>query len=241
MRFPGALAPARLLRRYKRFLADAELADGELITAHCANPGAMEGLAEPGRKIWLSKSSDPKRKLAYGWELVELDRDTGGAAVLVGINTSRPNRLAEEAITAGAIPELAGYSSVRREVNYGRNSRIDLLLGNDNGERCYVEVKNAHLMRQRGLAEFPDTTTARGTRHLGELSQMVAAGHRAVMLFVVQRDDARAFAIAADKDPDYAHAFRAARSAGVEMLVRGCQLTLQGIDIGPPIKLLDNP
>jgi sugar fermentation stimulation protein A len=242
MRFAEALVPARLLRRYKRFLADVELVDGQTVTAHCANPGAMEGLADAGLTVWLSRSRDPKRKLAWSWELVELDRNTDdGPPVLVGINTARPNRLAEEAIAAGVIPELAGYTSIRREVAYGRASRVDLLLANNTGERCYVEVKNAHLMRRPGLAEFPDTRTERGTRHLGELARMVAEGHRAVMLFVVQRGDASTFAIAADKDADYARAFIAARRDGVEAVVRSCHLTLEGIDIGPSIKLLDKP
>jgi len=233
MRFPTPLIEARLIRRYKRFLADVEMAGGEIVTVHCANPGAMTGLAAPGSRVFLSRSANPKRKLPLSWELVEAD---GG---LVGINTAHPNRLAEEAIRAGAIPELAGYPEAAREVRYGRNSRVDLLLTGPGRPDTYVEVKNAHLMREPGLAEFPDSVTARGAKHLAELAAMVAVGHRAMMLFVVQRSDARSFAVARDIDPAYGKAFDLARAGGVEMLAWRCDLSVDEIAVAAPVPVVD--
>ena len=228
MRFPRPLVRAVLLRRYKRFLADVRLMDGVETTAHCANPGAMLGVAAAGAEVWLLPSADPRRSLAWSWELVRV----GGH--LVGINTGRPNALAEEAIAAGRIPALAGYATRRREVAYGRQSRIDLLLASPGRPICYVEVKNVHL-RRGAWAEFPDCVTARGARHLAELSAMVAAGHRAVMLYVVQRGDCAGFRIAGDLDPVYDMAFRDARAAGVEALCYTCDVRLDGIEIDRPL------
>jgi sugar fermentation stimulation protein A len=229
MRLPLPLIEGRLVRRYKRFLADVELAGGEIVTVHCANPGAMTGLAEPGMKVFLSRSANLKRKMPLSWELVEAD---GG---LVGINTAHPNRLAEEAIRAGAIPELDGYAALAREVRYGRQSRVDFVLTDPDRGAAYVEVKNVQLLRQPGLAEFPDSVTARGARHLDELSAMVAAGHRAVMLFLVQRNDTTRFALARDIDPAYGAAFDRARNAGVEMLAYACEVTPDAITVGAAI------
>src|SRR5262249_36656814 len=204
MRFPTPLLPATLVKRYKRFLADVVLPSGETVTVHCANPGSMIGLATAGARVWLSKSNNPNRKLAHSWELIEVDFGTGPE--LVGSNTAHPNALAAEAIAAGAIPELAGYGTIRREVRYGENSRVDFLLEDAARPPCYVEIKNVHLMRQPGLAEFPDAVTKRGAKHLGELADMVAAGHRAVMLFLIQISSARRFKLARDIHPPYAPA-----------------------------------
>jgi sugar fermentation stimulation protein A len=232
MRFPSPLVEARLLRRYKRFLADVEMADGEFVTVHCANPGTMLGLAEPGMRILLSKSPSTTRKLAWSWELVEAD------GALVGINTSHPNGLVAEAVAANAIPELAGYDRLRREVRYGVNSRIDILLSGDGRPATYVEIKNIHLSRTKGLAEFPDCVTARGAKHLRELSAMVAAGHRAVMVYLVQRSDTREFALARDIDAAYAAAFDLARDAGVEMLAYDCRVSAREIAVNRRIPVL---
>jgi sugar fermentation stimulation protein A len=229
MRFKTALIPAELKLRYKRFLADVVLADGTALTAHVANPGAMTGLAAPGSKVWLSKSDDPTRKLAYSWELVEVD--FGDGVELVGVNTAHPNRLAEEAIAAGAIAEIAGYERCRREVKYGAKSRVDFLLESTVKPSCFVEVKNVHLMRERRLAEFPDAVTARGARHLDELAAQVAVGQRAVMLFVIQIGSATRFRLARDIDPAYGAAFDRARLAGVEAYAYRCRLTGTGIEI----------
>lgn len=233
MRFPSPLVEGRLIRRYKRFMADVELAGGEIVTAHVANPGAMTGLADPGMRVFLSPSANPARKLAWSWELVEAN------GALVGINTAHPNGIVAAAIAAGAIPELAGYDGLRREVPYGRNSRIDILLSGSGRPDAYVEVKNVHLSRRRGLAEFPDSVTARGTKHLAELGDMVGAGHRAAMLYLVQRSDAAAFALARDIDPVYATAFDRARSAGVEMLAYHCDVNIEGVEVLGPLPILD--
>jgi sugar fermentation stimulation protein A len=233
MRFPAPLLPATLVRRYKRFLADVVLPSGETVTVHCANPGSMIGLNVPGARVWLSKSANPSRKLAHSWELIEVD--LGGGAELIGINTSHPNALAAEAIAAGAIPELNGYATVRREVRYGKSSRVDFLLEGPLRPPCYLEIKNVHLMRQAGLAEFPDAVTKRGARHLAELADMVALGHRAVMLYLIQIGSARRFALARDIDPAYGKAFDAARAAGVEAIAYRCGITCDGIEVVEPV------
>ena len=229
MHFPTPLLKGRLIQRYKRFLADVTLADGETVTAHCANPGSMFGVAEPGSEVWLSIAANPARKLKYTWELVRVGRS------LVGINSSVPNALAAEAVENGWIPELAGYESLRREVKYGENSRVDLLLENAGKPPCYVEVKNVHLKRTPRLAEFPDAVTARGTKHLVELGNMVEHGERAVMLYVVQRGDCDRFALAADIDPTYAAALTTALVRGVEALVYRCKITSKGIRVDRPL------
>ncbi|HLH98397.1 MAG TPA: DNA/RNA nuclease SfsA [Xanthobacteraceae bacterium] len=237
MQFAAPLIPATLIRRYKRFLADVELASGEVITVHCANPGAMTGLATAGARVWLSKSPNPKRKLGHSWELVEVD--LGSGSELVGINTSHPNALAAEAIAAGRIPELTGYAQVRREVRYGKNSRVDFLLEGAGRPPCYVEIKNVHLMRQPALAEFPDAVTKRGAKHLAELADMVAAGCRSLMLFLVQIASAERLALARDIDPEYGRAFDSARARGVEMVARRCRLTRAAIEVGDPIAIIE--
>lgn len=230
MIFPARLQPARLIRRYKRFLADVELPGGKVVTVHCPNPGAMTGLDAAGSEVWLSPARSATRKLPYTWELARVGDE------LVGINTAHPNGLVEEAIHAGGITELRGYSRLRREVPYGRNSRIDMLLEQDGRPVCYVEVKNVHLKRT-SRAEFPDCVTARGAKHLEELRDMVAAGHRAVMVYLVQRADCDRFAIAADIDPTYAKGLARAMAAGVEAICYACRISTAAIEVADPLPL----
>ncbi len=231
MEFAAPLVPGRLLRRYKRFLADIELVSGETVTAHCANPGAMLGLNMPGLKVWVEPNDDPKKKLRYGWRLIEFGDHW------VGIDTAVPNRVVGEALRERRIPELADYTAIRPEVRYGANSRIDFLLTGAGLPEAYVEVKNVHLMRQPGLAEFPDSVTRRGAKHLDELAAMAAQGHRAVMLYCVQRTDCDRLALAADLDPGYAAASARARAAGVEAIAWACAISRTGIALDRPVRI----
>ena len=234
MRFPSPLLRGRLIQRYKRFLADVCLDSGETVTATCPNTGSMRGLTESGSVVWLSTSDSPTRKYHHTWEMIE--QDLGAGPTLVGINTAHPNRILTEAIGAGRIAPLAGYPSLRREQRYGRNSRIDILLEDDVAAptarpACYVEIKNVHMMRARGLAEFPDSVTERGTKHLGELAEAAAAGKRAVMVFLIQRSDALSLKLARDVDPAYGVAFDQAICAGVEAIAVRCRLSQDGIEV----------
>lgn len=223
MMFSPPLQSGQLVRRYQRFLADIHLPSGEQITAHCANSGAMLGLTTPGSRVWLSHSAAPNRKYAWTLELVEAD------GTYVGINTSHPNRIVAAALAARQIPELAAYPHIRREAVTGQ-SRLDFLLTGDGLPDCYVEVKNCHL-RRGALLEFPDSVTSRGAKHLRELAALARQGVRAVMLYLGQRNDCDAFAIAGDIDRGYAAAFAEARAAGVEMLCYVCTVSPEAIQI----------
>ncbi|MEL7453086.1 MAG: DNA/RNA nuclease SfsA [Pseudomonadota bacterium] len=216
MQLPS-LVPGILIKRYKRFLADVELTDGSVTTVHCPNPGSMMGLKTAGLPVWLSTSTNPKRKLPMTLELVEAD---GG---LVAIHTGNPNKLAEEGLRNGTIAELSGFDTLRREVPYGANSRVDIVL-ETTGRTTFVEVKNCHLMRSPGLAEFPDSVTTRGAKHLNDLMNERAKGHRAVMLFIIQRTDCTGFATAPDLDPVYHALLYEAAEAGVEILCYDCHI-----------------
>ncbi len=242
MKFPAPLIEGTLVQRYKRFLADVRLASGEVVVAHCANPGSMLSVKDPGSKVWLSPAADPNRKLRYTWELIAVG-DT-----LVGINTGHPNHLVAEAIAEGRIKELTGYPVLKREQKYGKNSRIDILLEAPGRPACYVEVKNVTMKRPPGetgagdLAEFPDSVTERGAKHLKEMTDIVKAGGRAVMVYLVQRGDCRRFSVAADIDPAYAAGLKAARAAGVEAVCYGCRIGLDAITVAGPLTLdLPNP
>ena len=224
MRFPEPLVRATLLQRYKRFLADVELADGSVVTAHCPNPGAMLGLNAPGLPCWLAPAA-PTAKLPFRLELVEAD---GG---LVGVNTQTPNRLVAEALAEDRLDAFAGYDRIRPERRYGEASRIDFLLEAEGRPPCYLEVKNVHLMRTPGLAEFPDCKAARSAKHMAELAQIVRDGARAAVAFIVQREDCDRFAPAGDLDPGFAAALSEAHAAGVEVHVYGCEMRTEGVQI----------
>jgi sugar fermentation stimulation protein A len=237
MRFGTPLIPATLVRRYKRFLADVTFDCGAMATVHIANPGAMIGLDKPHSRVWLSHSQNPRRTLRYSWELVEVDFGTG--AELVGVNTTKPNALLAEALGRGLIPELRGYSNIRREVRYGSHSRADFVLEDGKRPSCYLEAKNVHLMRRPRRAEFPDCVTARGAKHLDHLAAMAERGARAVLLFVIQIPSADRFSVAGDIDPAFAAGFDRARGKGVEALAWRCVVSLDGIEIATPVPLVE--
>jgi len=234
MRFPSPLHHGSLLKRYKRFLCDVSLDDGQILTAHCPNPGAMTGLQDPGAAVCLSVSDNPKRKLPYGLELVTAE---GG---WVGINAAFANRIVEEALQEKKIPECASYDHIRPEVRYGQKSCVDFLLESSDSQQpaCYLEVKNVHLKRQQGLAEFPDSVTARGARHLEDLAAMVQAGHRAILFYLVQRMDCERFSIAKDIDPHYASTFEHALKHGVETMCYDCDVSPEGIRLRRRLEIL---
>lgn len=231
MNFPAPIQKGKLVKRYKRFLADIEL-NGEVITAHCANSGSMMGVKDEGATVWVSAAMNSNRKLKWDWQVIEVS----GAKVC--INTALPNKIVEEAILDAQVPELAGYDTLRREVKYGQNSRIDILLEDPNKPLCYVEVKNVTLSRKSGLAEFPDSPTARGTKHLRELADMARAGHRAVMFYLVNRTDCETFKLAGDVDPNYAEEFSKAAAAGVEKIIYRSTIDESGIKLDKSLKAL---
>jgi len=222
------MVPGRLIRRYHRFLADVALDSGRVVTAHCPNSGRMTGCCEPGMPVYLSCHDNPKRKLKYTWEIIRMPTS------LVGVNTLVPNRLVAESIGQGLVAELSGYASVQREATVGHNSRIDLLLSNRTGGRCYVEVKNCTWV-QEGVASFPDAVTARGLKHLVELRRLAKKGDRCVMFYVIQRMDAERFIPADDVDPDYGEGLRHAVKDGVEILVFDVAITLECIRLNKRI------
>ena len=233
MHFTSKLTSAMLARRYKRFLADVVFDTGDMTTVHVANPGPMTGLDRPFSRVWLSDSGNQLRKFPLTWELVEAD--LGSGPELIGVNTTQPNQLVADALAAGQIPELRNYASVRRQVKYGANSRIDFLLEDAAQAPCYVEVNNVHFMRRPRLAEFPDAVTDRGAAHLDELAALLTSGARALLLFIIQIASADRLAIARDIDPAYAEAFARARAKGVQALAWRCRLSEEGIDMAAPI------
>jgi len=232
MKFNAPLLKGKLIKRYKRFLVDVLLENGEEVTAHCANSGAMYGIKEPGLTVWLSPADNPKRKLQYTLELVEADN------TLIGANTSHPNKIVKEALESQKISLLSDYSQVKSEVKYGTNSRVDHLLTHPDLSDCYVEVKNVHMRREGTLAEFPDSVTSRGAKHLLELAQVVKQGHRAVLVYLVQREDCTAFKIAGDIDPTYAENAMIAKATGVEFLAYSCHMSTSEITLDQPLEIL---
>ena len=231
MRLERPTLEGTLLKRYKRFLADVELDDGSVVTAHCPNTGSLLGCKEPGSRVVLRDSQDPKRKLRYTFQSIRVGRG------LVNVDTGLPNAVVAEAVERGQVPELAGYDTLRREVKYGRGSRIDLLLENaGGGPRCYVEVKSTTLLRGR-VALFPDAVTERGRKHLGELIDVVRGGERAVQFFFVSRSDAVRFAPADDIDPAYGAALREAAAAGVELLAYAARVRPDRLELAKPLPI----
>ncbi|MDF1838859.1 MAG: DNA/RNA nuclease SfsA [Planctomycetota bacterium] len=220
----------RLIKRYKRFLADVDMDGGETLTAHCPNTGSMKGCLEAGAKVVLRDSQNPARKLQYTLQTIEVD------GTWVNVDTGLPEALAFEAIQAGLIPSLTGYEKARREVKYGKNSRIDVLLEDEEKGRCYVEVKNTTLVDGK-LAMFPDAVTERGRKHLYELASMVEEGHRAVMLYIISRDDVNSFSPAEDIDPAYTESLREVTSKGVEVLAYSTRVEPDSFNLHKALKV----
>lgn len=228
MQFQNPLVEGTILKRYKRFLADVELPSGEVITAHTANTGSMKTCWEPGWKVLMSFHDNPKRKLKYSLEMIH------NSNTWIGINTSLPNKMAVEAIENGTIKELQGYDKIKPEAKIGK-SRIDILLSKEDGEQCYVEVKNVTLLGDNKLALFPDAVSERGQKHLRELTGLVNEGIRSAMLYIVQREDVDRFSPADEIDPEYGRLLREAKEAGVEVLCYQCTLTPDGIEVTKPL------
>ena len=227
MQFKTNLIKGKLLKRYKRFLADVILDDGTEVVAHCPNPGSMMGLAKAGSTVWLEPNNDPKKKLKYGWRLVEYqDR-------MVCIDTSIANSVIREALKKKEISELS-YQDFKSEVKYSENSRIDFLLRSSD-RHIYLEIKSVTLMRNKGIAEFPDSITKRGSKHLKDLSKMATAGHQSVLLFLCMRSDVRRVQIAADLDNIYNTNIKAALKSGVQLICYDTEVTKFGVSLGKPI------
>jgi sugar fermentation stimulation protein A len=222
------LIPGKLIKRYKRFLADVTLDNGDIVTAHCPNPGSMQACAEPGRSVYLSYHDNPKRKLKYTWELIKMP------ASLVGVNTLAPNRLVYHSIKEGRLDPFTGYDTIRPEVKVGKKHRLDLLLSKNGSDLCYIEIKNCSLVRD-GIAYFPDAVTKRGRNHLIELQKLSSLGHRSVMFFLIQRMDANIFKPADHIDPAYGKELRIAHKNGVEIVVYDVSIDLKKISLRNPI------
>ena len=227
MQFKTNLIKGKLLKRYKRFLADIILEDGTEVVSHCPNPGSMMGLATAGTTVWLEPNNDPKKKLKYGWRLVEYKNQ------MICIDTSIANIVIKEALEKKEIPELS-YQGFKPEVKYSDNSRIDFLLTSPS-QQTYLEIKSVTLMREKGLAEFPDSITKRGSKHLEDLSKMVTSGHKAVLLFLCMRNDVDRVRIAADLDIIYSASTKAALKSGVQLICYDTQVTRFGVRLGKPI------
>lgn len=225
MKFNTPLLSATLIKRYKRFLVDVELEDGRIITAHCPNTGSMKTCIQPGWKVLLSHHDNPKRKLSHTLELVHNEE------CWICVNTHQANKVVHEAILSGDIPELSHYETVRPEVKYSKNSRIDLLLEGSDKKPCFVEVKAVTLLGENKTILFPDAVTTRGQKHITDLEQECANGNRAVLLFLIQRSDGSHFAPASEIDPEYSRLLKKAHSSGLEVLPYQTKITPEGINI----------
>ena len=234
MQFQSNLVSGRLVKRYKRFFADVELSNGRIVTAHCPNTGSMLGLAKHGVKVWLEPNEDPRKKLKYSWKLV--DHENGH---FTGVDTSIANKIVYEALLQRKILEVLDYDIILREQKYGANSRVDFLLRNGS-KTCYLEVKSVTLCRQKKIAEFPDTVTSRGAKHLKELSKTVSTNTRAIVLYLVQRSDCNYFKIADDLDQTYLNETILSKNSGVEFVSYRVNFLSNGIELGYKLELIDN-
>ena len=229
MRFDPPLIEGRLVRRYKRFLADVTIPGRGTVVAHCANPGAMTTCAEEGGRVWLSRHDDPKRKLAYTWQIAQVGRS------YVCVNSALGNRLVAEALERGVIAELSGYDALRREVRVD-GGRLDFAL--DFGRRsCFVEVKTATLAVSPTVSAFPDAVTKRGSRHVKELMRLKQCGHRAVLLFCCARSQMRVVRPADEIDPAYGEVLRRAAGSGVEVYAYGCRVTPREVTVARRLRV----
>ncbi|NCV17971.1 MAG: DNA/RNA nuclease SfsA [Rhodobacterales bacterium] len=234
MQFQSNLVSGRLVKRYKRFFADVEMSNGRIVTAHCPNTGSMLGLAKHGVKVWLEPNQDPRKKLKYSWKLV--DHENGH---FTGVDTSIANKIVYEALLQRKILEVLDYDIILREQKYGANSRVDFLL-NNGSKTCYLEVKSVTLCRQEKIAEFPDTVTSRGAKHLKELSKTVSPNTRAIVLYLVQRSDCNYFKIADDLDQTYLNETILSKNSGVEFVSYRVNFLSNGIELGYKLELIDN-
>ena len=228
MQFRTNLIKGKLVKRYKRFLADVVLNDGKQVTVHCPNPGSMMNLTTEGAVVWLEPNDDPKKKLKYGWRLVESNNQ------VICVDTTVANLVIREALEKKEISQL-NYQSFKPEVKYSDNSRVDFLLSSPN-QHTYLEVKSVTLVRERGIAEFPDSITKRGSKHLEDLSNMVTSGHKAVLLFLCMRGDVDRVRIAADLDSIYYNNIKAALKSGVQLICYDSKVTKFGVSLGKPIE-----
>ena len=229
MKFESPLIKGTLVKRYKRFLADVTLENGSIVTAHVANPGSMLELAKPWSTVWLEINDDPKRKLKYSWKLIETNQ------TFIGVDTHYANKIIKEALDNNAFG--LNYESYETEIKYGENSRVDFLLYFEEEPKMYLEVKSVTLSRLKGLAEFPDSKTFRGAKHMDELAEMVQCGFQSTILFLVQRSDIDLFSVAEDIDPIYKKSYKHAIENGVQVLCYDCIISREGITIGKRLDL----
>jgi len=227
MKFEKKLLQGTLIKRYKRFFADIKYQNRTII-AHCPNSGSMLGLLNKGNKVWFSESNNPKRKLKYTLQIIEI------GSKLVGINTHLSNKIILESLKAKKIQTLSKFTKIQPEKKFSRNTRFDFLISN-NKDKCFLEVKNVTLVREKDIAEFPDAITSRGTKHLNELVKAKKKGYKSYLLFLIQREDCKFFKIAKDIDVNYQNAFNLALKNGVKILCYDCKLSNEEIRINNQI------
>jgi sugar fermentation stimulation protein A len=228
MNFENKLISGLFLKRYKRFFVDIKI-NNQIVTAHCPNTGSMHGLLEKGNKVWLSKSNNPKRKLKYTLEIIESQKSK------VGVNTHSANKIIYHSLKNKLIKEFRNILEIKPETKFGKNTRFDFLLLNEKN-KVFVEVKNVTLSREKGLAEFPDSVTTRGLKHIGELIKASKKNYKIFIIYLIQRDDCNSFAIAKDIDPNYANALSKAVKKKLNVLCYDCKFSSKGIKLNNIIK-----